>query len=164
MRVRQGRSTCHAASQTRSKGALRLLRRSTCGQSLVEMALVLPMLFTLFFGIFEMGRHFYTRINVRHAVASAARFAVTGNVLPDPNGDPLTRAESVETVLRDKVSHLNVSVDSVFTIPADGGGPEEVVQVVMLYTYEFSMPTMHEFFPDMQFTARTIMRNEPYFE
>lgn len=128
------------------------------------MALVLPMVFTLFFGIFEMGRHFYTRLSVQHGVAEAARFAVTGNVLPDGNGDPLTRAESIAKVLEDRSAHLNVLVDTVYTIPADGGGPGEVVQVVMQYTYEFSMATMHNYFPDMQFTARTVMRNEPYFE
>lgn len=140
------------------------LRKSGSGQNIVELALVLPLVFTLLFGVFEMGRHFYTRIGIRHVVAEAARFAVTGNVLLDENGDPLDRPSSIEKVLVDGVSRFNVSVDSIFTTPPDGGGPEDVVQIAMIYTYEFSMPGMHRFFPDASFMVQTAMRNEPYFE
>ncbi len=128
------------------------------------MALVLPVLFTLFFGIFEFGRHFYTRLTVRQAVGQATRFAVTGRFNTDANGDPLSRAESVRLRMEDSMSHLNIVVDSIFMEPADGGGPEDVVQVGVSYKYQFLMPGMHRFFPEMTFTVKTAMRNEPYFE
>ncbi|MEN8144351.1 MAG: TadE family protein [Gemmatimonadota bacterium] len=130
----------------------------------MEMALVLPVIFTLFFGIFEFGRHFYTRLTVRHAVGQATRLAVTGRSTTDAKGDPLSRAETVRLKMEDSMSHLNIVVDSIFIDPADGGGPEDVVQVGITYKYEFSMPGMHRFFPEMTFTVKTAMRNEPYFE
>ncbi len=139
------------------------IARGRSGQSLVEMALVLPLLLTLFFGIFEMGRHFYTRITVRHVVAEATRFAVTGNVLLDANGDPLPRSLSILKILQDRSAHLNVTVDTLFLVPADGGGPEEIVQVNMIYTYHYVMPLMHRFFSSSTHTIQTAMRNEPFY-
>ncbi|MEE9207926.1 MAG: TadE family protein [Gemmatimonadota bacterium] len=154
--------TLFSSSPLRTRSGAR--SRFSRGQSLVEMALVLPVLFTLFFGIFEFGRHFYTRLTVRQAVGQATRFAVTGRASTDSNGDPLSRAETVRLRMEDSMSHLNIVVDSIFLDPPDGGGPEEVVQVGVTYRYQFSMPGMHRFFPEMTFTVKTAMRNEPYFE
>jgi Flp pilus assembly protein TadG len=63
--------------------------------------LAIPLVLFLFFGIFELGRHYYTRLTLQDAVAQAARFAVTGRSLDDPDNPDaqLTRAESIEHVI-----------------------------------------------------------------
>ena len=67
------------------------MRRNTSGQSLVEFAIVLPLLLLVFFGIFEFGRFYFTKLTLQHAVREATRFAITGNVLADPEtGDRWT--------------------------------------------------------------------------
>ena len=55
------------------------LTRGRCGQSLVEMALVLPLLLLLVFGIIEFGRVFNAYIIVTNAAREGARFAVVGS-------------------------------------------------------------------------------------
>ena len=53
------------------------------GQTLVEFALILPILLLVFFVIIESGRLFHAYITVQHAARVAARYAVTGQ--RDPN-------------------------------------------------------------------------------
>jgi hypothetical protein len=53
--------------------------RSKSGQSLVELALALPILLFVFLGILEAARWFHSYLAVQYASREAARFAVTGN-------------------------------------------------------------------------------------
>ena len=93
------------------------------GSVAVEFLFAIPIVLFLFFGIFELGRHYYTRLTLRHAVAEAARFAVTGRTLDDPNtGNPMTRAESIQLVIQRSAQNLGVDVAQIVIIPADGGG------------------------------------------
>lgn len=48
------------------------------GQAVVEMALVLPLLFLLLFGVTEMGRVGYAYISVNNAARAGARTASVG--------------------------------------------------------------------------------------
>lgn len=48
------------------------------GQALVEMALVLPLLFLLLFGVIEMGRIGYAYITVSNAARAGGRVATIG--------------------------------------------------------------------------------------
>ena len=73
--------------------------RSASGQALVEFTLVLPLLLVMFFSILEFGLYFYTRVSLRHVVRESARFAVTGNVLNDSTGTPMTKAKSIEQLI-----------------------------------------------------------------
>lgn len=49
------------------------------GQSLVEFALVLPLLILLLFGIIDFGRIFHAYLTIDHAGREAARIASIGN-------------------------------------------------------------------------------------
>ncbi len=132
------------------------------GASLVEVALILPLLLLLFFGIFEFGRQFYVRLTVRHAVAEATRYAVTGNQLLDPETlEPIGRVESITRVLRENAGPLQIGSEHVTIDPPDGGGPEDVVTVTVTYRYEYSLPGFDRL-PPSQFTVTTAMRNEPF--
>ena len=136
------------------------LRRSQSGSGLVEFGVVFPLLMIVFLGIFEFSRHFYTRLTIRHAVAEATRFAVTGTVLTDPNtGTPLSRVESIKRVITEAASQLSVDVNN---ISIADGGPEQIVQVSVTFNYVYALPYMDHLAP-VDFTISTAMRNEPYF-
>ena len=148
-------------------GRFRQLGRSDSGQSLVEFSLVLPMILLVFFGIFEMGRFYHTRLTLQHAVREAARFAVTGETRIDPaTGEPMTRASSIVQVILDNARQLDVDVDAITLDPADGGGPEELVRVSVELTYELTLPLVKGIVPDntVHLSYMTAMRNEPFYQ
>ncbi len=55
-----------------------ILMKSEKGQSLVEFALVLPVLVMLLFGITDFGRAFHAYLTIDHAGREAARAASIG--------------------------------------------------------------------------------------
>ena len=55
-----------------------MLKHKSKGQSLVEFALILPILLMLLLGIFEIGRVIWAYITVQSAARDAARYAITG--------------------------------------------------------------------------------------
>lgn len=146
----------------RSKLPARL--RDSLGQSAVEFLFAIPVVLLLLSGIFEFGRHYYTRLTIRHAVSDAARFAVTGNLRSDPEtGEPMTRAQSIEAVLRQRAGDLRVGVTDLTIAPADGGGPGEVVTISATYRYTFVLTPIARFFGPgyVDFTTATSVINEP---
>lgn len=145
----------------------RRLRRNTSGQSLIEFAIVLPLLLLVFFGIFEFGRFYYTKLTVQHAVREATRFAITGNVLTDSTtGDPLSRANSIVRIILDNTTNLNVDLAGISITPADGGGPEDIVRVRVDFQYDLTLPLIQNIVPDghVNFSFSTAMRNEAFYE
>ncbi len=52
------------------------LRRSKRGQSLVEIALILPILLIILFGIMEFGRVFHSYLVITHAAREGARYGI----------------------------------------------------------------------------------------
>ncbi len=122
------------------------------------------MVLFLLSGVFEFGRHYYTRLTLRHAVSDAARFAVTGNVLTDSaTGQPLTRVQSIVHTLLDRAADLNIDVSQLTITPSDGGGPGEVVTIAVTYRYRFVLaPIARLFGPGyLDFTVATSVMNEP---
>ncbi|NMA02289.1 MAG: pilus assembly protein [Clostridia bacterium] len=57
---------------------LQKLRESNRGQALVELALILPLLLLLIFGIIEFGRVFSTQLMVAHGAREGVRQATVG--------------------------------------------------------------------------------------
>jgi len=55
---------------------------ATRGTSLVEFALVAPMVFLLLFAVFDFARLFYVEMTLQNAVRVAGRYGVTGTTLP----------------------------------------------------------------------------------
>ncbi|MFQ5528801.1 MAG: TadE/TadG family type IV pilus assembly protein [Gemmatimonadota bacterium] len=145
----------------------RRIRRNSSGQSLVEFALVLPMLLLVFFGIFEFGRFYFTKLTLQHAVREATRFAITGNVLTDPDtGDPMDRAGSIVRVILENTKDLDVDLDGITITPADGGGPEDIVRVEIDFEYDLTVPLISRVVPDghVDLSFSTAMRNEAFYE
>ena len=151
----------------RSQGLLALLRRlrgSTRGQGLVEFAIAMPLVLFLFLGIFEFGRYYFARLTLQYAVAEAARFAVTGNVLPDTLGNPMSRAQSIVSVIQNKAHNLDLEVDRVTIDPADAGGPGDVVRIDANFTFKLMIPGYSSMVPqgELDFSVSTAMKNEPF--
>ncbi len=57
---------------------LHRLRREERGQALVEMALVLPLLLLLLFGVVEFSRVGHAYLTLSHAAREGARLGITG--------------------------------------------------------------------------------------
>lgn len=139
-------------------------RRSPSGQGLIEFVLVMPMVLMLFFGIYEFGHYYSTRLSVRHTVREAARFAITGNVLQDSIGQPLTRQNSIQQVILTSSPHIHIDPNHIVLDPADGGGPGELVHIDVRYDYVFMMPGLRSLFPNGTVPIRvsTVVKNERF--
>jgi Flp pilus assembly protein TadG len=75
---------------------IRRLRKGEHGQALVEMALVLPLLFLLLFGVIEMGRIGYAYITVSNAARAGGRTATIGGTDLDINSSIKNAAVSLD--------------------------------------------------------------------
>jgi len=73
--------------------------RSERGQSLVELALVLPLLILLLMGIADLGRAFYSYIEITNAAREGARYAVRHY-----GQSPLTLNPSIENVVSEAMN------------------------------------------------------------
>lgn len=139
--------------------------RPDAGSTLLEYALVAPMIALVFMGVLDFGRYYFSKITLEHAVHEATRFAVTGNELDDPlSGDPMSRVESIKRVILEQASDLDLDVDRLVVDPADGGGPGQVVTVTGGFTFDFLTPGIRAMVPGgtQDFIVSTSMRNEPF--
>ena len=85
--------------------ALRRMVKSEKGQSMVELALILPIIILILFGILEFGRIFYSYIVITNAAREGARVGAVGS--PDSviierirEAAPLPYAESKLAITR----------------------------------------------------------------
>jgi Flp pilus assembly protein TadG len=139
-------------------------QRDLSGQALVEFTMVLPLLLMLFFGIIEFGLYFYTRVSLRHVVRESARFAITGSVLNDSTGTPMSRAKSIEQLILTGAPAVHLTQANITMTPADGGGPGQVVRIDVNYAYAAKLPPFSLLFPNgrLQIKVGTITKNENY--
>ena len=98
--------------------------RDTSGGSLVEAALITPLLLLLTFGIMEFATMFYVYLALENGVSQATRYGVTGNLKDDPMnpGTALNRVQSIRLAMRQATPTLTIP-DAEFTfshLPAGG--------------------------------------------
>jgi Flp pilus assembly protein TadG len=79
------------------------------GQTMVEFALVLPVLVTVLLGIFQFGVTFKNYLQLTDAVRSGARTAAVSRLAADPVG---TTVNQVKTAAGDIASGMTVTVTS----------------------------------------------------
>lgn len=100
----------------------RVLLKSKLGQSLVEMAIILPILLTLLMGMVEFGRVFSSYLVMENLSRDAARFGVVGHTDQEIRDliaaeNPLLRADrlvidiSPSESMRERGDSLTVSMD-----------------------------------------------------
>ena len=157
----------------------RLFRRleDTTGATLLEAAIITPLLLLLTFSIADFGGLFYAYLALENGVSQATRQAITGNTTDDPAhpGTPLSRAEAIKAAMRSATPTLNIP-DSAFTfqnMPVGGtswvggtGGPGAIEKVTITYNWSLMTPLLRPFFTGGQLTMKveSMMKNESRFQ
>lgn len=121
--------------------------KSEKGQSLVEFALVLPILALLLFGIVDFGRIFHAYLTIDHAGREAARAASVGKSKPE-----------VEQVAVNSGSSINLTTGDVEVDPGASGSE---AKITITYPISPITPIIGEFFDEgFKLTDTTVMRVE----
>lgn len=108
-------------------GMLMFFRKKR-GQALVEMALVLPILLLLVFGIVEFGRIYHCHMTLSSAAREGARAGSVG-----------AQAEVVEQRVKDNLFGLN---EEKVTIIIDSGSRGNPYEVEVVYPLEIITPVI----------------------
>lgn len=97
---------------------LRGILRSQSGQSLVELALLSPILLLLVIGTVDMGRYAYISIQVGNAARAGAAYGAQGPVKAGPNNS----AGISNAALNDGENIPGLAVSSTYFCQCDNGG------------------------------------------
>lgn len=121
------------------------------GQSIVEMALILPLIIILFMGMVEFSRIFGSYLLVTHASREGARMASIGK----------TDAE-IRTNVTSKVNILNVSELQIILTPEDDARVTgDDVRVCVKYKLDIYAPVISSIVSNpFEMQADTYMRVE----
>ncbi len=112
----------------RMRARLRRIWQNERGQSLVEMALVLPLLLLLVAGIIDFGRAYNNYIIITNAAREGARAA---SHFPD-------EPEYVETVVRQEAADSGLDADAISITMTPSGGALAGDMIEVTAEYEFS--------------------------
>jgi hypothetical protein len=151
--------------------------KDATGATLLEAALVTPLLLLLTFSIADFGSLFYVYLALENGVSQATRYAVTGNTMDDPSkpGTKLSRPETIKAAMRSATPTLNIP-DSAFTfqhmVPGGStwlggtGGPSDIEKVTINYDWALLTPLLRPFFTGgkLQFSVESTMKNESRFQ
>lgn len=140
------------------------------GTSLVEGALITPLLLMLTFATVDFGSLFYAYLALENGVGQATRYGVTGNQVAG-----LSRTQSIMKSMREATPTLTID-DTAFsfsylppgaTVWLGGpGGPNDVSKVTVTYPWPLLTPLVRPFFAGGQVTlvVEATMKNEPSFQ
>jgi TadE-like protein len=151
--------------------------RDASGSTIVEAAIVTPLLLLLTFAIMDFGSLFYAYLALENGVSQATRFGVTGNTMTDPNnpGNQLSRTDSMMLAMRQATPTLTIP-DGAFSfshLPSGSaswlsgtGGPGDIEKLEINYTWTFFDPLMRPFFPTGQYNiiVDSSMKDESRFQ
>jgi Flp pilus assembly protein TadG len=138
--------------------------RSGKGSTIVEFALVFPLLLLLMFGVMDFGFYFFVQHSLQFATREGVRLALVGRTIanPDGSGNQLSRVASIIQTIQSKaavaVKPADVSVsifpvDATFANPPgwlntqDAGLPGSYMRVRARYTYRFITPMVGALVP-----------------
>ncbi|UTR11518.1 pilus assembly protein [Evansella sp. LMS18] len=124
------------------------------GQSLVEFALVLPVLILLLCGIADFGRGFHIYLTLDHAGREAARAASVQKENTDIRHAAISNAGTLTNPALSP-SHIQISPD---TKSARTTGSD--VTITIRYPFSFVTPAMNSMFSGFQIQNTTVMRIE----
>ncbi len=122
--------------------------KSEKGQSLVEFALVLPLLLMLLFGIVDFGRAFHAYLTIDHAGREAARAASIGK-------DNAT----VKAIGANQGSSIGLKED--WVVPSTSSrttGTE--IKITITYPFNFITPVLGPLVKTINLKDETVMRVE----
>jgi hypothetical protein len=141
--------------------------RDAKGNSIIEAALIMPILMMVTFGIVDFGILFYKHLALESAVSQAVRYGITGNT-----GGAGSRQDAIKAVLRSSAPTLYIEdQDITFSRLAGGnwvnglGGPGDVERLSVNLTHRVLI--LAPFFqPDgtIVLHAESAMKNEDRFQ
>ena len=142
-------------------------RRKSRGQSLVEMALVLPMFLMLICGVVDFSHVMFVEMTIQNALRQAGRFATTGNHLPDANGNAQSRVASIVETAQQAAPGFNfgaINISSANGGAGSAGGPGDIVTISMSSSVPMLTPIIAPFFTNgaYNFTVSVTFKNEPF--
>ena len=141
---------------------------------MIETAIAAFVVLTVMVCAIEVGRLNYYRIALKNAVSQAARYATTGQRMPDPNnpGQTLSREDSIVATIQKLSVGIPVTSAQVTMTATDdsgnvvngGGEAGDVVTISVTYNVNVVAPVFRNFFTNHQytFTASTTFLNEEF--
>jgi Flp pilus assembly protein TadG len=144
--------------------------RDSRGATLVEAAIITPLLLLLTFSIVDFASLFYVYLALENGVSQATRYAVTGAIEAG-----MTREQSIKAAMRNATPTLTLG-DGVFSFShlppgattwSSGTGAEnDIGKVTINYQWTLMTPLIRPFFTGGQVTVRveSAMKNERKFE
>jgi Flp pilus assembly protein TadG len=144
------------------------------GQTLLEFAMIAPVLMILLMAMVDLARVMETHVTIQEAARDAARYAVTGRADCTGPATPTRDACIVQTVKDDTSSLTNNQTVSTsyqswdyptYADPGtlnDAGQQCDAVQVKVTYTYHPVTPLINFFVSSVPLTATERMVNEPF--
>ena len=151
--------------------------KDTGGTNLIEAAIMTPLLLLLTFGIVDFASLFYIYLALENGVSQATRYGITGQTF-----DGMTHEQSMIQVFRNATPTLTLpdTAFSFYFMPLGGsswtpgdGGPNDVEEMQVVYTWTLMTPLMKPFFPagcgasgcwtagQIMFTVDSAAKNEP---
>ena len=85
---------------------LTILRRNERGAAAIEMAIALPVLLVMIYGIFQVGLVFQANAGMQHALGEGARYATL--CVPTANGCNSPADSAVVTKMQSKLFGTNI--------------------------------------------------------
>lgn len=103
------------------------LRKNEKGQSMVELALILPIIIVILFGILEFGRIFHSYLVITHAAREGVRYGTVGKTdaeiigrireaAPLPEADTKLHVTKLEPSQSSRTSGLPLTVEITYDI------------------------------------------------
>ena len=146
------------------------------GQSLVEFALIIPILVMIIFGVFEFSRMFENWQTLQNIAQGAARFASTGAGYRDGNN---ARLGYIKDEAEKRTTSLNIDASAgpsspgyfhVYVYASDEpipgkeapGGPNVRVAVDVVFNYPLITPLVNMIAPYIRLTGHSEMITEQY--
>jgi Flp pilus assembly protein TadG len=139
--------------------------RQTTGQSLVEAAIVLPLLLVVTFAVIDFSWFLFSHMALQNGVSEAARYGITGQAKAG-----MTRTQSIMQAMRDATPTLDIrDEDFNFTHLVGGnwvsgvGGPGEIERLRVTHVHDVLV--FRPLFPNGRITiqAESAMKNEARF-
>jgi len=139
------------------------------GATLVEAAIMTPILLLLTFAIVDFAGLFYVYLALENGASQATRYAVTGQVITGQ-----TREQSIKTAMRQATPTLTIP-DEAFAFShmkpgtsvwvSGAGGEGDIGRLTITYPWNLMTPVIRPFFTNGQLVIRveSAMKNERRF-
>ncbi len=115
------------------------------GQSIVEVAVLFPVLMLLLMGVVDLGRAYYAMVALNDAAEEGAMYASI---------DPGNLTEIQNRAVHASSGLITFDVNRVSRAPSSGFTAGEPVTVTVTYDFDIYTPIMQTFFESGSFTFR----------